>query len=71
MHRLFLQEDKKKAVIENHGEEKYYQMLDYLDDPEKIEKTESLILPTFYKFVLDEKYRRLEEMYADEDEDDD
>jgi homoserine O-succinyltransferase/O-acetyltransferase len=70
MHRLFLLEDKKKAVIENHGEQKYYQMLDYLDDPEKIEKTESLILPTFYQFALDAKYRRLEEIYALNEEDD-
>jgi homoserine O-succinyltransferase/O-acetyltransferase len=73
MHRLFLLEDKKKAVIENYGEEKYMQMLDFLDDPEKIEKTESAILPNFYKFALDEKYRILEELYASgyyDDEDD-
>jgi homoserine O-succinyltransferase/O-acetyltransferase len=74
MHRLFLQEDKKKTIIENHGEEKYYQMLDYLDDPEKIEKTESMILPNFYKFAVEDKYRRLDEMYANGyfgDDDDD
>ena len=57
MHRLFLQEDKKAAVIANHGEAKYKTMLDFLDDHEKIEKTEGIILPSFYKFVLDNKYK--------------
>ncbi len=57
MHRLFLQEDKKNAVIANHGEEKYRTMLDFLDDPEKIEKTESIVLPSFYTFVLENKYK--------------
>jgi homoserine O-succinyltransferase/O-acetyltransferase len=57
MHRLFLVDDKKAAVIANHGEEKYYNMLDFLDDPEKIEKTESIVLPAFYAFALENKYQ--------------
>lgn len=42
-----LQEDKKKAIIENHGEEKYLDMLNSVDDPNRISLTQSLILPNF------------------------
>jgi hypothetical protein len=34
-------------VIQTHGERKYYEMIDRLDDPDKIMLTESVILPTF------------------------
>jgi len=40
-------EEKKKLVIDNFGEEKYYQIIDHLDDPDKIPLTESIILPKF------------------------
>jgi homoserine O-succinyltransferase/O-acetyltransferase len=42
-------EDKKKAVIKTHGLEKYNDMIDKLDDPDKILLTESIIIPTFLK----------------------
>ena len=42
-----LREDKKKSIIENHGEEKYYDMLDSLEDPARISLTQSVILPNF------------------------
>ncbi len=42
-------EDKKKVVIKTHGLEKYNDMLDKLDDPDKILLTESIIIPTFLK----------------------
>lgn len=42
-----LREDKKKSIIENHGEEKYYDMLDSLEHPERISLTQSVILPNF------------------------
>ena len=42
-----LKEDKKKSIIENHGEEKYYDMLDSLEHPERISLTQSVILPNF------------------------
>lgn len=46
--RLHLQmEDKKKSIIDNHGEEKYYDMLDSLEHPERISLTQSVILPNF------------------------
>lgn len=42
-----LKEDKKQSIIENHGEEKYYDMLDSLEHPERISLTQSVILPNF------------------------
>ena len=42
-----LRDDKKKSIIENHGAEKYFDMLDSLEDPERISLTQSVILPNF------------------------
>lgn len=47
-----LQDDKKKAIIENHGEEKYLDMLNSVDDPNRISLTQSLILPNFLNEAL-------------------
>lgn len=45
---MYLQrEDKKQTVIENHGEEKWRNMIDQLNDPDKILYTYSHILPNF------------------------
>lgn len=45
---IYLQrEDKKKTVIENHGEEKWISMINHLNDPEKILYTNKQILPNF------------------------
>jgi homoserine O-succinyltransferase len=43
----YQKEEKKKLVIEAFGEEKYYQILAHLDDPDKITLTESIIIPKF------------------------
>jgi len=43
----FQKEDKRRAVIENHGEEKLRSMLEHLSDPDKIRWTYSHILPNF------------------------
>jgi GMP synthase-like glutamine amidotransferase len=40
-------EEKRKTVIENHGEEKLNSMLEHLNDPDKIRWTYSHILPNF------------------------
>jgi GMP synthase-like glutamine amidotransferase len=40
-------EEKKKTVIENHGEEKWKSMVEQLNDPEKIMNTYNHILPNF------------------------
>lgn len=42
-------EEKKKIVIKTHGLKKYNDMIDKLDDPEKILLTESIIIPKFLK----------------------
>lgn len=42
-----LQEDKKKAIIETHGEGKYNDMLSSLDDPNRIDLTRHIVLPNF------------------------
>ncbi|MGE5518761.1 MAG: type 1 glutamine amidotransferase [Candidatus Dadabacteria bacterium] len=43
------QEQKKQTVIENHGEEKWKNMLDQLNDPEKIMCTHALVIPNFLR----------------------
>ncbi|MEP7127318.1 MAG: GMP synthase [Chitinophagales bacterium] len=47
MLRYLARPDKKEHVIKHHGPEKYYQMVDYLDDPNKIILTQQIILPSF------------------------
>ena len=42
-------EEKRKVVIKTHGLEKYNDMIDKLDDPDKILLTESIIIPKFLK----------------------
>jgi homoserine O-succinyltransferase/O-acetyltransferase len=42
-------EEKKKVVIKTHGLEKYNDMINKLDDPDKILLTESIIIPKFLK----------------------
>jgi len=41
--------ERKKIVIENHGEEKWKNMIDHLNDPDKIMFTHNHILPNFLK----------------------
>jgi GMP synthase-like glutamine amidotransferase len=50
---MYLQtEEKKKTVIENHGEEKWRSMLEHLNDPDKIMWTYARILPNFLNHSL-------------------
>jgi len=42
-----LEEEKKKAIIGAHGEEKYLDMLDSLENPDRIMLTQQSILPNF------------------------
>lgn len=45
---MYLQrEDKKKTVIENHGQKKWQSMIQHLNDPDKIINTYSHIVPNF------------------------
>lgn len=47
-----LKEEKRKTVVENHGLEKYHSMIEYLGDPDKIQLTQSTILPGFLDQAL-------------------
>ncbi|WP_199138163.1 type 1 glutamine amidotransferase [Pedobacter sp. ASV12] len=47
MKMYLLQEEKKTAISNNHGEEKYHDMLNSLEDPNRITLTQSIILPNF------------------------
>ena len=53
---MYLQkEEKKTIVIEQHGEEKWRNMIDHLNDPDKIMWTYAQILPNFLSLALQEK----------------
>jgi GMP synthase-like glutamine amidotransferase len=47
MKMYLLKDEKKSSIIENHGEEKYQDMLESLDDPARIRFTQRIILPNF------------------------
>lgn len=52
MRMYLLREDKKEVVIEKHGEEKYWAMLDHLNDPDKIMLTHHTVVPRFLMLGL-------------------
>lgn len=45
-------EDKKKTVIENYGQAKWENMLEHLNDPDKIRHTYSQLIPNFLKLAI-------------------
>ena len=47
-------EEKKKTVIENHGEQKWRSMLEHLNDPDKIMWTYTHILPNFLNHAIEQ-----------------
>ena len=50
---MYLQtEEKKKTVIENHGEEKWASMIEHLNDPDKIIFTYQHVLPNFLQLAV-------------------
>ena len=52
---MYLQrEDKKKTVIDNHGEEKWKSMIDHLNDPDKILWTYAHIIPNFLSTAIEQ-----------------
>lgn len=59
---MYLQtEEKKKTVIENHGEEKWKSMVHHLNDPDKIMWTYAHILPNFLTIALKQVRKQLVE----------
>jgi homoserine O-succinyltransferase len=55
MYRYLLMDEKRKSVIANHGEKKYNQMLQYLNEPDKIKLTHRTVIPGFLKMALQGK----------------
>jgi hypothetical protein len=47
-------DDKRQNIIENHGEEKLNNMLEHLEDPDKILWTYSHILPNFLNQAVED-----------------
>lgn len=58
MKMYLLLDEKKDAIIKNHSEEKYYDMLHSLENPDRIMLTQRVILPNF----LDEAINALQEV---------
>lgn len=52
MRMYLLRDDKKHLVIEKHGEKKYWEMLDHLNDPDKIMQTNHAVLPRFIMMAM-------------------
>lgn len=52
MYAYFSEDVNRQKVITNFGEEKYIQMMDRMDDPDKIVKTYTHIIPKFIKNAL-------------------
>eukprot|EP01012_Entosiphon_sulcatum_P066941 TRINITY_DN96394_c0_g1_i1.p1 TRINITY_DN96394_c0_g1~~TRINITY_DN96394_c0_g1_i1.p1 ORF type:complete len:276 (+),score=42.45 TRINITY_DN96394_c0_g1_i1:486-1313(+) len=52
MKMYLLQEEKKKAIVDMHGKQKYLDMLNSLDDPARIVLTQSIILPNFLQKAI-------------------
>jgi homoserine O-succinyltransferase len=55
MYHHLIQDEKKKLVIEKHGEKKYYKMLQYLNEPDKIKLTYKTVIPAFLKAAFQSK----------------
>lgn len=51
----FKNEEKKREIIETVGEEKYLDMLDHLDDTDKIHLTQNTVIPNFLDLSLKAK----------------
>ena len=52
MKMYLLQDERKKAIVDMHGEQKYLDMLNSLDDPARIVLTQSVILPNFLQKAI-------------------
>lgn len=58
MKNMLLRPEKKKEVVDEHGPEKYDQMLELLDDPDKLQLTQNTMIPNF----LDQAVMSLQEV---------
>jgi homoserine O-succinyltransferase/O-acetyltransferase len=51
MHRYLLHDDKRKMVVEKYGEKKYLEMMQMLNEPDKIKLTYKSVIPSFLMSV--------------------
>ena len=56
MLRYFMTTEKRNQIVGLHGQNKYDEMVAYLQDPDTIELTESVFLPNFLRGAMAEKY---------------
>ena len=61
MQMYLLRDDKREFVMERYGEKKYREMLEHLDDPDKIMLTHNSVLPRFLNMALK---NRLSEVHS-------
>jgi len=52
MYNHLVQDKRKEEVMAKHGEKKYYQMLQYLNEPDKIKLTYKSVIPGFLRVAL-------------------
>ncbi len=52
MLRYFMTDEKRDQIVGIHGQAKYNEMVSYLQDPDKIERTESVFLPGFLREAI-------------------
>lgn len=50
----FKQDERKKQVTDKYGEERYYQMIDLLENPDATKLTRKVVLPTFLRIAIEE-----------------
>ncbi len=50
----FKQEERKKFIIDRYNEEKYWEMIGFLEHPDKIKLTRKTVLPTFLQNAIDQ-----------------
>jgi len=49
-----LRDDKKQSVIDNHGFAKWKDMIEQLNDPDKILLTHNHVIPNFLRIAIDQ-----------------
>jgi GMP synthase-like glutamine amidotransferase len=53
-YRYLIRDDKRKLVVDKHGEKKYSQMLSMVNEPDKIKLTYKTIIPSFLRRAMNQ-----------------
>lgn len=54
MYYHFRQAERKQQVVDEYGEEAYYEMINHLENPENINLTKKTVLPGFLRYAIEE-----------------